>query len=192
MSNNFEKMFSTNHETTGPTKKETIPLELKRSAVEAVATANIIEPLAFQLGAVKMANLILLSEQKGLSRHWMHWLDEEDTIELEETLFDMKNKVHAQHEINPDSKSVRPQDEMYKLFKTYANQGGEILGFIEHHLGHILDSYDIQEILQWINQHRSNMTEQNAKYRELLKSGDRFNAQRALRTMYKTLSDEFK
>lgn len=191
MSNKFEGLFQTNHETTGPSEKEAIPVELKRSAVEAVAAANVIEPLAFQLGAVKMADLTLQSKQQGLSRYWMYWLDEKDIAELEETLFNMKNKVHAQHQINPDPKKVRSQEKMYELFKTYARQGSDILGFIEHHLGHILDAADIRNILGWIEQHRSNMSAESVEYREALKAGDHPRAQRMLQNMYKTLYSDF-
>jgi len=191
MSNKFEGLFRTNHETTGPSEKETIPVELKRSAVEAVVAANIIEPQAFQLGAVKMADIILQSEQQGLSRHWMHWLDEKDVMELEKTLFNMKNKVHAQHQINPNPKKARPKERMYELFKAYALRGSDVLGFIEHHLGHSLDTTDVREILGWIDERRSSMTPQNSQYREILKMGDPLRAQRELEAMYKTLYTDF-
>lgn len=191
MSNKFEGLFSTNRETTGPTERETVPVELKRKAVEAVTVANIIEPLAFQLGAVKMADIILQSEQQGLSRNWMFWLNNEDTEELEEMIFNLKNKVHARHEVNPDPKKIRAQEKMYDLFKSYGRKGRDILGFIEHHLGHSLDTTDIRDILGWIEQHRLNMSAENAEYRQTLKTGNRPQAQHMLKDMYKTLYKDF-
>ena len=151
MSKKFEKLFKISRETVGPKEGEKIPSGLKRNAVEAMFLANVVEPQAFQLGAVKMANLILQSEKEGTSRHWMNWLAEEDVAELEKALFDLKNNTHAKHNVNPDPKSVRSQDEMYKLFKNYVSEGNYILQVIEHNVGHIIDVDDIQDILQWVD-----------------------------------------
>jgi len=191
MSNTFEGMFRSNHETTGSTKNEAISAEFKREAVEAVIVANIIEPLAFQLGAVKMANIILQSEQQGVSRNWMFWLNDKDIAEIEEKMFSFKNKVHSQHEVISNPKTIREQNKMYDLFKNYGHRGANILTSVEHHLGHILNASDIREILEWIEQRRSIMSAENTKYREMLKSGEISGAQRMLEDVYKTLYADF-
>jgi ribosomal protein S20 len=191
MRNKFENMFKNQNETVGPVLGEEIPSTLKQEAVKVVALANIIEPLAFQLGAVKMANIILESEHQGFSRHWMHWLNEEDVTELEQTMFELKMKVHAQHGIITQNRAERGQGKMYELFRSYAVRGSEIFGYLEHHLGHIITIDDITTILKWIDQQRSSLNEDSTRYRELLKTGAHEEAQKALRTMYECLYMDF-
>lgn len=192
MVNKFEKLFRVNRETTSPAEiGETIPIELKRRAVEAVVTANIAEPLSFQLGAVKMADIILESEQLGLSRYWMFSLSKEDVAEIEEIMFNFKNKVHAQHNITSNPETVRVQEKMYDLFKSYGDRGDELLVSVEHHLGHILNTGDIRDMLQWIEKRRTKMSTESAEYREMQKAGERLKAQRMLMGMYKKLYTDF-
>lgn len=193
MKNTFGEMFKVNRKTVGLGQGEDIPSDLKRKAVEAVVVANIIEPQAFQIGAIKIAILILESDSLGFSSSWFYNLNPEDIYEINKIMFEMKNYTHSKNGVkNIDPDSTRSEDSMIDLFKSYAWRGNEILVSIEHHVGHILSNEEIKEILYWIHKKRMTMSKENAEYRKLLVERKRGSAMVMLIKIYKELLEEFK